>query len=214
MIKWEGLGYDEATWEILEDLKGPEVEAAMVRFKGLKSISRAADGHRRSYQGGPAALNPFSLSCALPTLLVCCLVSPLFPPISGPYSPLSFRQEALIDVTKLMRPEEIMPHELVRRWRRGKADRVCMGGFGSRLSKNEASARPLKLLSSFSSYAARFLRHSPSSRQGHKAQTIQSPNGLWLPCDPFCLPPFPPSAAEAPPRKRVMMEVGDPSLFH
>ena len=42
LVKWCELGYDEASWERAEDLKGPEAAAAIAAFRRREPISDAA----------------------------------------------------------------------------------------------------------------------------------------------------------------------------
>eukprot|EP00192_Tetraselmis_astigmatica_P001503 CAMPEP_0117687286 /NCGR_PEP_ID=MMETSP0804-20121206/23042_1 /TAXON_ID=1074897 /ORGANISM="Tetraselmis astigmatica, Strain CCMP880" /LENGTH=1720 /DNA_ID=CAMNT_0005499315 /DNA_START=24 /DNA_END=5186 /DNA_ORIENTATION=- len=50
MVKWEGLGYDEATWEWAKDIRGAEAEGAVSKFAGLCSIAKSAEQRQRCCQ--------------------------------------------------------------------------------------------------------------------------------------------------------------------
>jgi hypothetical protein len=50
LVKWEGLGYDEATWEAPGLLETPEASEAIRRFESLQSIYISAK-KRKIYQG-------------------------------------------------------------------------------------------------------------------------------------------------------------------
>lgn len=42
LIKWQGLPYDEATWEEAKDVQGPEFDQEKKRFSQRKPIARQA----------------------------------------------------------------------------------------------------------------------------------------------------------------------------
>ena len=50
-MKWEGLGYDEATWESPQLLKTPEALAAIHSFESLLAIAVSAEQRSSAFQG-------------------------------------------------------------------------------------------------------------------------------------------------------------------
>ena len=39
LVKWRGLGYEAATWEVADSLVGPQDAAALARWRGLRPVS-------------------------------------------------------------------------------------------------------------------------------------------------------------------------------